>query len=474
LTVEALPTRSRGLIATAVVFAVLVGHARSGAVGPTIDTTWVVRTTRANVSTAGRESNGSTFGAVVSANGRYVAFASAASTLVPKDRNETSDVFVHDLRSRRTIRASISSAGVESNGPSLKPSISENGRIVAFPSWAANLVRGDRNRTEDVFVRDQGGRTTRRVSRAVRGEPNGPSRAALVSADGRIVVFSSEASNLVPADLNETLDVFVTETTNRRTTRVSAGARGRAVGRSEASSVDADGGVVSFRSFAPNLVPGDRNKLADVFVVDRHAQTTERVNVSSGGRQANRPTFRGMVSGNGRFVGFRSRASNLVPGDTNHALDVFVHDRVTGHTTRVSVASDDSEADASGFERWVRNNLFTSRPFLSANGRYAAFSSRAPNLVHGDRNGNADVFVHDLRTGRTIIVSAAPGGRQANDDSFVCGISSDGRIVAYTSLADNLVPGDRNGRKDVFVAVLRMRSGRASPQRRHRLTTPRD
>jgi hypothetical protein len=162
-----------------------------------------------------------------------------------------------------------------------------------------------------------------------------------------------------------------------------------------------------------------------------------------------------MVSGNGRFVGFRSRANNLVPYDTNDALDVFVHDRLLGLTTRVSVSSSGVQANAAGLARSFRGSMFMSRPFLSANGRYAAFTSRAANLVADDTNGKSDVFVHDLWTGRTIRVSLTSSGLEANGDSFVSGISADGRVVAFTSLADNLVPGDTNGRRDVFVAWLR-------------------
>src|SRR5262249_11815180 len=158
------------------------------------------------------------------------------------------------------------------------------------------------------------------------------------------------------------------------------------------------------------------------------------MNVSSIGTEANAATFRGMVSGDGRIVGFRSRADDLVPDDTNDALDVFVHDRLTGVTRRVSVSSDGAQADAGGLGRLMRWSSFMSRPFLSANGRYAAFSSRAANLVRGDRNGKADVFVHDLWTGRTIRVSLTSDGMEADGDSIVSGISADGRVVAFTSL----------------------------------------
>jgi Tol biopolymer transport system component len=419
-------------------------------------------TVRVNVSTNGKQANGWALGAVLSANGRYVAFASGATTLVPRDRNRTSDVFVRDLRRSRTTRFSVSSSGAESNGASLKPSISADGHTVAFPSSATNLVRGDRNGFQDIFVRDWASGTTRRVSVGDDGESNGSSLASLVSGDGSVVVFSSEASNLVSGDRNGVPDVFAVQMKGRRTSRISVGVYGESAGRSEASAVSARGRIVAFRSFAVNLVRDDWNEHPDVFVHDRRTGMTERVNVSSTGVQANGATFRGMLSGDGRFVGFRSRASNLVSGDTNDAMDVFVHDRVTGETRRISVATDGGEADASGLHGHACENVFMSRPFLSSNGRYAAFTSRAANLVAGDRNGMPDVFVHDLKTGRTVRISVTADGREANGGSFVSGISADGRVVAFQSLASNLVPGDTNRRKDVFVAVA-VRSRLSAP-----------
>jgi Tol biopolymer transport system component len=409
---------------------------------------------RASVSSAGRQANETTFGAVLSASGRHVAFASGATTLVRRDANGHVDVFVRDLAARRTLRASVASSGAESDGPSAKPSISADGSIVAFPSSATNLVGGDANGMQDVFVRDRGAGTTTRISRTGVAEANAGSLAALLSADGRIVVFSSEASNLVADDRNRALDVFAANRATGGVARVSVGPYGESAGRSEASSIDSDGTVVGFRSFAPNLAYGDWNGRADVFVRDRGHGRTERVNVSSGGIEAGKATFRGMVSGDGRFVGFRSRAANLVAHDTNRALDVFVHDRVTGETRRVSVASGGAQADASGLDRRTRRSYFVSRPFLSGDGRYAAFTSRAANLVPGDRNGVSDVFVHDLFTRTTTRVSVSAEGEEANDASSVSGISADGRVVAYTSVAENLVRSDTNRRRDVFAAVL--------------------
>jgi Tol biopolymer transport system component len=444
------------VVVACMMLAAVAAHAGRGTVATqAADADSVARTARVDLTSAGVQAARPSSQAVLSASGRYVAFVSGAANLVPHDRNRMRDVFVRDLLRSKTSRASISSRGVESDGASGKPSISADGRIVSFPSSATNLVPGDRNGLQDVFVRDRATGTTERVSVGPKGDANGASLASLVSADGRVVAYSSDASNLVPGDRNGALDVFLTRTANRRTTRVSIGEIGESWDRSEASSIDADGRVVAFRSYAPNLVLDDRNGLADVFVHDGGSAGTERVNVSTVGREADGATFRGMLSGDGRYVGFRSRADNLVPGDTNDALDVFVRDRVTGMTRRVSVASDGTEADASGFDHGWRASLFMSRPFLSANGRYAAFTSRAPNLVEDDRNEKADVFVHDLWTGRTIRVSLTADGTEADGDSFVAGISGDGRVVAFTSLADNIVHGDTNGRRDVFVAWLR-------------------
>jgi Tol biopolymer transport system component len=444
------------VVVACMMLAAVAAHPGRGTVRtPAADAGWVARIFRVDVSNAGAQAAGPSSQAVLSASGRYVAFVSGARNLVPHDRNRTGDVFVRDLRTSRTSRASVSSRGVESDGASGKPSISADGRIVAFPSAGTNLVPTDRNGFQDVFVRDRATGTTERVSVGPKGEANGASLASLVSADGKVVAYSSDASNLVPGDRNGALDVFLCRITDRRTTRVSVGENGESWDRSEASSIDADGRVVAFRSYAPNLVLDDWNGLADVFVHDRGRAGAERVNVSTVGKEADGATFRGMLSGDGRYVGFRSRADNLVPGDTNDALDVFVRDRITGTTQRVSVATDGTQADASGFDHGWRASLFMSRPFLSENGRYAAFTSRAPNLVEDDDNGKADVFVHDLWTGRTIRVSLTADRTEADGDSFVAGISADGRVVAFTSLADNLVRGDTNGRRDIFVAFLR-------------------
>ncbi len=440
---------------------VLVGAVTAGAAGtePAVAVpngcSSGARTERVNLSSDGEQSNGAPFKAALSADGRYVAFGSAADDLVADDTNGVVDVFVRNLETGLTTRVSLSTAGDEGDAASFYPSISADGRYVAFRSFADNLVDGDHNRVEDVFVHDRLIGTTERVSVADTGEEaNASAISSSISGDGNVVLFTSAATNLVAGDRNGVADVFVRDRSAGRTLRVSAGRFGEANARSEGSSISASGRVVGFRSFATNLVRGDTNRLADDFVRDWVTGTTVRVNVSSAGAQANGPSFRVMVSKDGRFAGFRSRATNLVPGDTNRALDVFVHDLLTARTTRISVASGGGQADPRGFSRPILRTWFMSRPFLSTSGRYAAYSSRAANLVGGDTNRLPDVFAYDRFSGRTTRVSVATGGGQANGGSYVAGISGDGRVVAFLSSATNLVPGDTNGQSDVFVRTL--------------------
>jgi len=210
---------------------------------------------------------------------------------------------------------------------------------------------------------------------------------------------------------------------------------------SSTPSISSDGRFVAFRSVASNLVSGDTNSTWDIFVHDRQTSQTTRVSVDSGGLQGNGRSQSTSISSDGRFVAFHSRASNLVPGDTNGTYDIFVHNRQTGQTTRVSV-------DSGG----LQGNSLSEMSSISSDGRFVAFESYASNLVPGDTNGEADIFVHDRQTGQTTRVSVDSGGLQGNNHSDgPMSISSDGRFVAFQSEATNLVPGDTNGRTDIFV-----------------------
>ena len=399
-------------------------------------------TTRVSVASDGTQANDWSIQPAISVDGRYVAFASDASNLVAGDTNNKRDIFVHDRLTGATTRVSVDSDGAQANNSSFEPGISADGRYVAFASDASNLVAGDTNNVRDVFVHDRVTGETTRVSVASDGmQANRASELAAISADGGYVAFHSDASNLVAGDTNNVRDVFVHDRVTGETTRVSVASDGtQANSSSILPQVSADGRYVTFTSFANNLVAGDSNRAWDVFVHDRVTGETTRVSVASDGTQAGGESVWPAISADGRYVAFHSWASNLIADDTNGTLDVFVHDRVTGETTRVSVASDGMQANGfSGFSK------------LSADGRYVVFLSVASNLVAGDTNNFSDIFMHDRVTGETTRVSVASDGTQANAGSAEPAISADGRYVAFPSYASNLVAGDTNGEADIFV-----------------------
>ena len=379
----------------------------------------------------------------VSAEGRYVAFSSCASNLVVDDTNGECDVFVRDRITKETTRVSVASDGVQANDYSGSPAISGDGRYVAFVSWANNLVANDTNGTVDVFVHDRLTAATTRDSVASDGrQGNGGSGPVSLSADGRFVAFTSWASNLVVGDTNGCADTIVRDRASGATTRVSVATGGTQAdhGSDGSPAISADGRYVAFRSFGSNLVTGDTNGQLDVFVHDRSTAATTRVSVASDGTQANGPSGSPAVSGDGRVVGFDSLASNLVDGDTNGSWDVFAHDRTTGVTTRVSVATDGAQGNWSSFE-----------PSLTPDGRLVAFDSHSSNLVADDTNGCDDVFLHDMVTGTTTRVSVATDLTQGGGDSRHAAVTPDGLFVAFASDAMNLVQGDTNHYLDVFI-----------------------
>jgi Tol biopolymer transport system component len=395
-----------------------------------------------SVASDGAQGNDGSYVPSISADGRYMAFDSRSSNLVTGDTNGTWDVFVHDRQTRTTTRVSLASGGAEGNHDSEYPSIGADGRHVAFESDADNLVAGDTNGNWDVFVHDREARTTTRVSLASDGtQGNGGSYSPSISADGRYVAFRSRASNLVAGDTNGNWDVFVHDRQTRTTTRVSLasdGTQGNDVSRNP--SISADGRYVAFQSDASNLVAGDINGESDVFVRDRQTRTTTRISLASGGAEGNGDSWNPSISADGRYVAFYSSASNLVAGDINGEGDIFVHDRRTRTTTRVSLASDGTPGNGLSFF-----------PLISADGRYVAFESNADNLVTGDTNGDRDVFVHDREARTTTRVSLTSNGIQGNGASISSSISADGRHVAFQSRASDLVAGDGNGSWDVFV-----------------------
>ncbi|MFD7073332.1 TolB family protein [Nocardioides sp. NPDC059952] len=374
-----------------------------------------------------------------------MAFYSPSSTLVPGDGNGTRDVFIADRTTGEVERASVASDGTEGNDTSTLVSLSADGRYVAYDSLASNLVAGDGNRTTDIFLRDREAGTTERASVSSDGtEGNAHSDRPVVSANGRYVAFDSSASNLVPGDVNGRPDVFVHDRETGTTELVSATATGAGGnGISYAASISSDGRYVAYYSSASDLVAGDTNRAQDVFVRDRQTGTTERVSVGAGGAQSNGSSMFPSLSSDGRFVAFHSIASNLAPGDRNQTSDVFLHDRLSGTTERISVAGDGTEGDG-----------VSGQASVSADGRLVVFESLATNLVAGDTNDRRDVFVHDRGAGTTELLSVAGDGTHGDAVSDSVDISADGRYAAFRSYASNLVRGDTNDLADIFLREL--------------------
>jgi len=399
---------------------------------------------RVSVSSGGVQGNHDSYRPSISADGRYVAFASQATNLVVGDTNGVADIFVRDLRQGTTTRVSVSSDEVAANGESMFPATSGDGRYVAFMSYATNLVGKDTNSCTDIFVRDLVNGTTTRVSVDHEGmEGKEGSSSPAISHDGRFVAFLSDAANLVSDDDNGLRDAFVHDRSSATTVRVSVGKDAtEADGGSTAVAISADGRYVAFSSYATNLVAGDTNNMPDVFVRDLQSGTTTRVSVATGGGQGDSGSEFPSISHDGRFVAFYSSASDLVPGDTNSHMDVFVHDRQDGTTQRVSVDSAGGEFDG--------DSMF---PAISGDGRYVVFDLDA-DLPPVDTNNLPDVFVHDRQTGMTTGASLSTSDVFGDGCSNEATIDAVGRYIAFRSWATNLVTPDANGSfYDVYAVV---------------------
>jgi Tol biopolymer transport system component len=407
-------------------------------------------TERVSVGLGGADGDSVSVFPAISRNGLVIAFVSAATNLIVGDTNNVDDVFVHDRATGLVERVSVGAAGAQSgegSGSDGDVAISGDGRFVAFTSFDDSLVPVNTNGLNNVFLRDREAGVTGLVSvPSAGGAANGASFDPSISDSGRYVAFASRATNLVPGDTNGRTDVFVRD---RRpgggTTRVSLASNG-AQGNDDSSdpSLSADGRFVAFASLATNLVPGDTNGRTDVFVRDRTTGTTTRISKGVGLSQPNGFSFGPRISANGRYVAFVSRATNLVQPATSGEGDVFVHDRQTGVTSLASVPR----------RRGGRANGPSGLGGLaiSGNGRFVAFDSEASNLVAGDTNGRTDVFVRDRQLGTTTRLSVPAGGGEADGDSgsFGVTISGGGFFVAYSSDATNLVPGDASTGLEIF------------------------
>jgi Tol biopolymer transport system component len=395
--------------------------------------------------------------ASISPDGRFVAFSSGAPGLDPAKTTTTLEIWLRDLQGRTTRRIVKTTDGLDPSGACSQPSVSADGNRIAFWSAAINLHADDADTIGDVIVRDLAADTTILVSRATGAtgaKGNGNSGEPVISADGRYVAFTSQATNLDAADPDPTPDIYVRDLQTSTTTLISrasgaGGAKAAGTG-SYGPAISTDGRFIAFYTDAGNLDASvaDGNGIHDVYRRDWNPPSappvTVRVSYDGAGGDANGISTRPSISADGRYVAFESGASDLLSeADLNGWPDIFVRDLNPGGAT--VLASMTSSSDPSSGASALAS--------ISADGRFVAFESAASNLVEGDTNGKTDVFIRDLRpqpSFTTLRVSVGTYAVQGNDASSDPAVSGDGRVVVFTSGATNLAESDNNGVNDIF------------------------
>lgn len=380
----------------------------------------------------------------LSADGRWVAFNA-------QKNDGYEDLYLYDRSKQTLVQVTVANNGQSSNGWVGAPALAPDGRYLAFYAWASNLVEGDTNAVQDLFFYDRESATLSRISLAENGgQANGRSgdssgeSAPALSADGRYVAFHSAASNLVSGDNNGREDVFVYDRQEQRTTLISRAADGAGGnGDSTHPAISADGRFVLFQSRATNLDPTvpllQAPGVTQIYLADRTLGTITLISRGADGRPGDGDSSEPAISGDGRFLVYASSATNLVAGDTNRAKDIFVFDRNTGQTSRVSVSSTGTQANR---DAWS--------PQISLDGRHIVFAAAASNLVSGDGNGVTDLFVFDQLARHTSRVSVGVQGAwqgiEANGPSDgKAAIAAGGQLVAFVSQATNITPTESPG-----------------------------
>ena len=337
-----------------------------------------------------------------------------------------------------TLRVSVGAGGVQANDVSFAGDVSNDGRLVVFETFATNLVAG--GSYDQVVIRDRrlGSIEPLAVStNGVKGDL--PSYRPMLSADGRIAAFWSDATNLVLGDKNGFQDVFVRNLKTKVTSRVSVGNDGQEANDDSVLQGLADSGrLVLFASQASNLVPGDTNNVLDLFVRDRRTDKTLRASIGSNGEESLQPIAEGVISGSGRHVAFVA-ASDLVAGGSATTFDIFVRDLVAGRTSRVKV---DGHA--------LSANAQTDRVAISDDGHLVAFTSAATNLLSGMVDGRRRAYLADRRAGTLVQIRTPLADKGTDGDSDVIGMSSDGRTILFQSTTTTQMPGSTGGASDVF------------------------
>jgi Tol biopolymer transport system component len=366
-----------------------------------------------SVASDGTPGNGASDTPKISGNGRYVAFASDASNLVPGDGNGRTDVFVHDLQTGTTELVSQRASDGPQGGTSTSPAINRDGRYVAFKSTSTNLVPNDTNGGSDVFLRDRVNLTIQRVSVATSGaQAQAGSGSPSISADGKTIAFDSPANNLIGADLNGATDVFVRDLTAVTTTLVSINNKNdEGEGSSRTPSISADGRYVAFQTTAP-LVASDTNGVSDMYIHDRVPRRTKLVSTTLQlaavqGPSAGVPT----LSGDGRSVAFQSSATDLVSPDGDHVDDVYTRAAITPTINKVAPSLNQSAPTeiARGTDAYfiVKGTYFL--PDAKAYVFGAGLTADAPTILNDGQLTIHVTAAPDAAIGTASVVVSVPG-----------------------------------------------------------------
>jgi len=385
------------------------------------------------VSTQGIEDrrSGAIMPAALSHDGRLIAF-------VAQDRSASGPiccqhVYTLDRSTGLTTLESISPDGNRANGDSQSPGLSSDGQILAFETFASNLVSGDMPLGSGrVVVRDRRSGLLRTPAGPLRETPNGDSEQPVVAGSGIAVVFTSAATNLVaePDRNGSENDIYLWRLDDATITRVSVDSNGvqSSIGTSYSPTLSSDGTRVAFVSTA-RLVAEDTNDVSDVYVRDLQRGVTSLARAATGTTPSNAPSYWPQLSADGRYVAFVSQSANLARRDRNQDSDVFVYEVATRSITLVSATAAGDTA-----------NALSSRPAISADGRYVVFQSVASNLRTrrgcppraSDENLLPDVYLLDRTTGCVTRISGSPA-HEWWTPSVAPAISGSGKIVAFSS-----------------------------------------
>lgn len=394
------------------------------------------------------QSNGNSSKGNFSPDGTKIVFYSNASNLVENDTNNRVDIFIKDLITGIISRISTDKDGNQSNGNSDSPSFSPDGNKILFISAATNLVSNSTNDGYAVFIKDIIDNSITMVSTSYSGShPDADCFNPSFSRDGKKVVFSSNASNLISNDTNGYEDIFVKYLSSGFISRVSTSSTGIQANRySREASFSPNGENVIFTSKASNLVSNDTNAVNDIFIKNLLDQSIIRISTDSNGDEVfgygdedDQGSWDAKFSPDGSKVLFSSQAITLVDNDTNYRIDLFLKDIETGEVTILSTNSEGAQANYDSYEAQ-----------FSYDGNKIVFTSAASNLIEGDTNNTYDVYIKDLTNGNFSRVSTDSLGNQANSFSNGASFSNDGKKVVFTSNASNLVETDTNSRYDIF------------------------